>query len=237
VRVLSSCADQFGTIETSVGSVPSHLIEGLIDACVRALGSVVVMLRNLVVLALLALPAGAAAQVRVDLDRDRDFSQYKTFEVEVGRLVRPDGSTDEQNTLAEDRIRRAVASELAARGLEPTSSNADLIVRVSGRDAERTEIVSSGFRHPSYWYRPVRLRSGRIVYVRSYNYWRDPFYDDVWTRRYLEGALTMDVVDRDTGRLVYRAQVNDEIGNNLDKYVRKSIDRAFKKFPVKERGN
>jgi hypothetical protein len=47
----------------------------------------------------------------------------------------------------------------------------------------------------------------------------------------------MDVIARDTGRLVYRAQVNDEIGSSLEKYVTKSVDRAFKKFPVKERGN
>ena len=87
---------------------------------------------------------------------------------------------------------------------------------------------------PAYWYRPVRLRNGRIAYVRSYIYWADPFYNDVWTHRYLEGALTMDVIERDTGRLVYRAQVIDTIGNNLEKYVTKSVDRAFKKFPVKE---
>lgn len=192
------------------------------------------MLRYVVACALLALPAVAAAQVRVDFDRDRDFSRDKTFEVEVGRLVRADGVTDEQNTLAEERIRRAVSRELIGRRLEPTSSGADLIVRVSGRDSERTEIVRSGFSSPAYWYRPVRLRNGRIAYVRSYNYWADPFYNDVWTRRYLEGALTMDVIERDTGRLVYRAQVIDSIGNSLEKYVTKSVDRAFKKFPVKE---
>lgn len=195
------------------------------------------MLRSLLVLTLLALPVGAAAQVRVDFDRHHDFRQYKTFEVEVGPLVRADGVIDEQNTLAEDRIRSAVARELTARGLERSTSGADLIVRVSGRDAERTEIVNSGFHRPLYWYRPVRLRNGRIVYFRSYNYWADPFYDNVWSRRYLEGALTMDVVERETGRLVYRAQVNDEIGGNPDKYVTKSLDRAFKKFPVKETEN
>jgi hypothetical protein len=195
------------------------------------------MLRFLVALTLLALPAGAAAQVRVDFDHQQDFSQYRTFTVEVGPLVRADGVTDEQNTLAEGRLRRAVESELTARGLEPTSSGADLIVRVSGRDAERAEIVNSGFNYPSYWYRPVRLRNGRIVYFRTYNYWSHPFYNDVWTRRYLEGSLTMDVVERDTGRLLYRARVNDEIGDNLEKYVAKSVDRGFKKFPLKERGN
>ena len=196
------------------------------------------MLRAMIVMSLLALPMGAAAQVRVDFDRHLDFRQYRTFDVAVGPLVRADGTTDEHNTLAEDRLRRAVASELTARGLESTSEGADLLVRVSGRDIERTEVVSSGFSHfPTYWYRPVRLRDGRILYVRTYDYWRRPYYDDAWTRRYLEGALTVDVVERDTGRLVFRAQVNDEIGGNLDKYVAKSVDRAFKKFPVKESGN
>jgi Domain of unknown function (DUF4136) len=74
-------------------------------------------------------------------------------------------------------------------------------------------------------------------YLRSYSSWNRPFYDDVWTRRYLEGTLTVDVVERDTGRLLYRAEVNNEIGDNLEKYVAKSVDRAFKKFPVKELGN
>ena len=197
------------------------------------------MFRSILVLSsLLALPTVAAAQVRVDFDRHQDFSHYRTFDVAIGALVRADGIADEQNTLAEDRLRRAIAGELMARGLESTDVGADLIVRVSGRDSERAEIVSSGFyNYPVYSYRPVRLRSGRIAYLRTYGYWGRPYFDDVWTRRYLEGSLTIDVTERDTGRLLYRAQVNNEIGNNLDKHITKSVDRAFKKFPVKERGN
>ena len=181
---------------------------------------------------------GAAAQVRVDVDRHADFGQYRTFDIAVGPLVRADGTTDEHNTLAEDRLRRAVARERAARGLESTSAGADLLVRVSSRDTERTQVVGSGFpNYPTYWYRPFRLRNGRIVYLRTYDSWSRPFYDDVWTRRYLEGALTVDVVERETGRLVFRAQVNRDVGSDLGKYVAKSVDRAFKEFPVKERRN
>jgi Domain of unknown function (DUF4136) len=56
----------------------------------------------------------------------------------------------------------------------------------------------------------------------------------VLTRRYLEGLTTIDVIDRTTGALVYRAEVTQELGKNPDKDVTKAVDQAFKKFPVKE---
>jgi len=181
---------------------------------------------------LVALPAVAlAADVRVDFDRHTDFSKYRTFKVEVGSLVRPDGSIDEQNTLAENRIREAVTSELVGRGLEPAADGASLVIRISGRDTERVAVVSSGWpAYGGYWNR----RWGYWGRPYGFGYWRSPFYDDVWTRRYVEGALTVDVIDRQTEALVYRAQVTEEVGKDLDKQVTKSIDHAFKKFPVKE---
>ena len=95
---------------------------------------------------LVALPAVALADVRVDLDRSKDFGKYRTFTVELGPLVRPDGTIDEHNTLAENRLRDAVTRELESRGLESTdSSTANLVVRVSGRDTDRVSIVSTGF--------------------------------------------------------------------------------------------
>lgn len=178
-------------------------------------------------------PLVALAEVRVDLDRHKDFGQYRTFNVEVGALVRPDGSVDETNTLAENRIRNAVTSELLARGLEPTDESPSLIVRVSGRDSERVSVISTAPVYPRYYSRR------RFAYWGPYRYgfWGSPYYGDVWTRRYLEGALTVDVIDHRTGDLVYRAQVTDEVGKDLDKQVAKSIDKAFKKFPVKELEN
>jgi len=181
---------------------------------------------------LVAIPAVVSAEVRVDVDRHKDFTQYRTFNVEIGPLVRPDGVVDERNTIAENRIRSAVTSELQSRGLEPTDNSANLVVRVSGRDTERVSVVSTGFpAYSGYWVR--RGYWGR-PYRYGFGYWGSPFYGDVWTRRYLEGALTVDVIERDTGALVYRARVTDEIGKDLDKQVAKSIDQAFKKFPVKE---
>ena len=181
---------------------------------------------------LVALPAVALADVRVDLDRSKDFGKYRTFTVELGSLIRPDGTIDEHNTLAENRLRDAVTRELESRGLEPTDSGtANLVVRVSGRDTDRVSIVSTGwpaysgfgYRRWGYWGRPYR-----------FGYWGAPYYNDVVTRRYIEGALTVDVVEQQTGALVYRARVTDEVGKDLDKQATRSVDKAFKKFPVKE---
>jgi hypothetical protein len=179
------------------------------------------------------IPAAAFAEVRVDLDRHKDFSQYRTFDVQVGALIRPDGSVDETNTLAENRIRNAVTSELLARGLEPTDEGASLIVRVSERNSERVSVISTAPVYPRYYWRRRAYWGGPY----RYGFWGSPYYGDVWTRRYLEGALTVDVIERHTGALIYRAQVTDEIGKDLDKQVAKSIDKAFKKFPVKELEN
>jgi hypothetical protein len=194
------------------------------------------MLRKIfVVLLLLILPAPLlAAEVRVDYNRYIDFAKYRTFDIEVGPLIRGDGVADERNTLAENRLRQAIALELRARGLEEAAGEADLVVHVSGRNSERTAIVSSGF--GPYWGYGYRRFGywGRYGYWNPYGYWATPFRDDVWTRRYLEGSLIVDVVERDTDRLVYRAHVIDEVGKNLDKQVANAIDKAFKKFPVKE---
>src|ERR1700752_5352353 len=169
------------------------------------LGDTVMLGKIVVASFLVVLPAVALADVVADFDRHKDFSKYRTFTVELGTLVRPDGTIDEHNTLAENRIRDGVTNELVARGLEPTDSgNANLVVRVSGRDSDRVSIVSTGWpayggfyqRRFGYWGRPYRC-----------GFWGAPYYGDVVTRRYVEGALTVDVIERDTGALVYRARV------------------------------
>jgi hypothetical protein len=204
-----------------------------VDATTGVFRGTVIMFRTIVaIFSLVALPAVAAAQVRVDVDRHRDFSKYQTFDVEVGPLVRADGTLDEENTLAEDRLRRAAIDELQARGLEVTEGGADLVVRISGCETERTDIVGSGLNSYPYYWGGFRYR--RWGYRVPYGYWGRPYFNDVWTRRYLEGSLTVDIIERGTGSLVYRAQVSDEIGKDLDKHVTKMVDRAFKKFPVKE---
>jgi hypothetical protein len=177
-----------------------------------------------IILWLVVLPAIATAQTRVDFDRHKDFSGYKTFSLEVAPLIRADGVLDEHNTLAERRLREAVTRESLARGLERTDIGADLTVRVSSRETERTVVQSSGWDPYPFGYRWIWHR--RWGYRRSWGPW-GVYEGDVWTRRYVEGSVLIDVIERDTGQLVYRAEVANEIGSDLDKHITKTVDKAF----------
>jgi hypothetical protein len=172
----------------------------------------------------LALPATAlATDVRVDYDRHRNFSGYKTFSVEIGPFVQADGGVDERNTLAENRLRRAISGELESRGLESDDTASDVVVRVSGRENARTAL------HASPWIGYPRYYWG---YRRYWYGWSGRSYSNVWVRNYLEDSLTVDVIDRRSGELVYRARVVDEVGKNPDKQAVRAMEKAFKKFPV-----
>jgi len=188
--------------------------------------------KALITLFVLAVPVVVVAQTRVDFDRHTDFSRYKTFAVEVEPAIRADGAVDEYNTLAEKRLDQAVTRELRTRGLEATDIGADIIVRVSSRETEQAIVLSQGwyaYPYPWGWSRRWAYWGG----PGSWGYW-GPYAGNVWPRRYLEESVTIDAIDGDTGDLVYRAEVVSEIGNDRDKQARKAVDRAFKKFPIKE---
>jgi hypothetical protein len=165
------------------------------------------------------------AETRVDVNRHKDFSQYKTFTIEVTPPVR-EGAVDENNTIAMNRLRRAITSELQLYGLRPVDREGDLTVRARIREIERTEVVSSGY--PYGWYGPWGYGYG--------GYWGAPYWGGgAWTYRYLEGTTTIDLIERATSDLVYRAEVIrkvDDDEEDLDDDAMKIAHKAFKKYPV-----
>jgi len=178
---------------------------------------------------LVAFPIGALAETRVDMDRSKDFRQYRTFTVEVSPPIR-NGEVDENNTIEVNRLRDAVTSAFRARGMMPTDDDADLVLRVASRETERTELVSS-FAGPYDWYGPWGYGYG--------GYWGAPYWGwggDVWTYRYLEGTTAIDVIERTTGDLVYRAEVTakvDDDEEDLNYDAVKVARKALKKFPAR----
>ena len=181
--------------------------------------------RTFVTVWLVVCPAVVMAETRVDVNRHKDFNQYKTFTIEVTPPVR-DGAVDDNNTIAMNRLRRAITSELHLHGLRQVDSGGDLMVRARSRETERTELVGSGY--PYGGYGPWGYGYG--------GYWAGPYWGgDVWTYRYFEGTTTIDLIEPATGDLVYRAEVIRKVEDDeddLDDDAVKIARKAFKKFPV-----
>ena len=180
--------------------------------------------RTFVTAWLVVCPAVVMAETRVDLNRSKDFSRYKTFTIDVSPPVR-EGAIDENNTIAMNRLRRAITSELQAYGLRQVDSGGDLMVHARSRETERTQLVSSGY---PYGYGPWGYGYAA--------YWGAPYWGgDVWTYRYFEGTTTIDLIERATSDLVYRAEVIrkvDDDEEDLDDDAARIAYKALKKFPV-----
>jgi hypothetical protein len=176
---------------------------------------------------LVAFPAVAMAETRVDINRQKNFSEYRTFTIEVSPLVR-NGEVDEGDTITDNRLREAAGVALSARGLTQVESGGDLTVRVRMREDERTELMGPGAAfYPYGWYGPWGYGYG--------SYWASPWGGSVWAYRYLEGTTTFDVIETATGDRVYRAEVIDEVDDDeedLDRDARKVAHKAFRKFPA-----
>jgi hypothetical protein len=180
-----------------------------------------------VTLWLLVLPVVAAAETRIDISPSANFSQYKTYKVEVEPPIRY-GQVDEDDTITENRFRRVVDYQLRLHGLTASDTDPDLIVRVSRCVWEQTELVGYG----GYPYGPWGYGYGGY----GYGYWGAPYWGNVYTYTYLEGWTRFDVIDSATEQLAYRAEVTRKVDKDEEDQDRDAIKiaaKAFKKFPVR----
>ena len=176
-------------------------------------------------LCILAFAAVATADTRVEIAPGKPFSSYKTFSVEVNAPIDIYGQVDEDNTIAENRLRQAVMREFQARGLEPVESGGDLTIKVSSRMSEQTVLVG-GYGYP-YGYYPGYWRAG---------YWGYGYgYGGAWPYTYIQGDWRFDVIENNSGDLVYRGEYMDDVGKNLVRETNKAAYKAFKKYPVSAR--
>lgn len=173
-------------------------------------------------LATLAACVGAP-RVSTDYDAGYDFAAIVDY-----HLVEHDVSTDPSgmgNTLADQRIARVIADEMAQRGLPAVSAeDADILVNFYIVTADRTQVTAY---NDGYGYR--RYGSG---YGRGGTY-AERQRVDVWN--YTEGTLILDLVDPAEQRIVWRGEtsalVKDRTGEERDAMAREYVGALFAKMP------
>lgn len=171
--------------------------------------------------AIVALIAACATSPSIDIDYDRGFSfiglETYAWLPEAGRAQAEGGP---RNPLIEQRIVRAVDSELAARGYRQVEADeADFLVSFLGGTQERMDV----YRTYDY-YRPYGYRWGGWVAVPETN-----------VRHYTEGTLLIDVIDRESQHLVWRGTatgtVRDLDPDEMTARINEAVADILAEFP------
>jgi hypothetical protein len=175
---------------------------------------------SVVVSLFFATSVALADHVNVDYDRGVNFSKFRTF-IWVEKPV-----TD--SPFMSDRIVEAVNGQLLAKGLEPVDSDADLCIEAKSSLQQRVEYTTyynswggwgwgPGWGEPGWWYG-----------------WGGPGWATTYADTYTEGNVTVDLIDRATGKVVWRGVFEDKVSSKPEKQwkkMAKAISKMFEDYP------
>jgi Domain of unknown function (DUF4136) len=164
-----------------------------------------------IAMVLLTTIASAGQEVKTDYDRSADFSQYKTYSW-VGVKTK--------DPLMVDRIKSAVNSTLAEKGLRQVDSGGDLSLNAM-------EIT--------------RNQQTLNTFYDGFGGWRFGGFGDAetTTETYKVGTLVVDIFDTQTKKLLWRGSSSDTLSSNSGKNIKnldKGVAKMFKHFPPETKG-
>jgi hypothetical protein len=182
------------------------------------------VLQTLPLFALLILQGCAThPNVRSEYDRAADFSRYHTF-----NFVSP-LTTDKlgYSSLLTQQLKTAVTMQMEQRGYK-LAPDPDLLVNFSGKLQEKVDVESS----PAY--------SGSYYGYRAGYYGAWPGYamgSDVYTVRYNEGTLNVDVIDAHTMQMVWEGVTVGEVKQkhlkDREATINKAVSNIFAQYPFR----
>jgi len=161
----------------------------------------------------------AFGKVRVDYDHRAQFSKYKTFMW----LEKPE--TDDP--FMESRIVNAVNGQLLKKGLEPVSANADLCIKVTSsvEEIQTLNTFYSGGGFNNWGWGPGWGWGGG---------WGGPSWATTYVDTSLEATTVVDLIDRATGKQIWRGVGKGHISDKPEKATKKTVERIremFEDFP------
>lgn len=153
--------------------------------------------------------------VKYDYNMQADFSVYKSYDW----MPVPDKAGI--NDLVVDRIKKAVDSELSAKGLNKASQNPDFLIAEHLGKQDKVEVDSWGY---GYYNPRLAYRGG---------FWGP---DNVSTYHYKEGVLILDFVDAGSKKLFWRGSAKARIQNvdapeKSEKLIYEAVKKILAKYP------
>lgn len=179
--------------------------------------------------------SACAPTVNVEQRPGVNFNNYRTF-AWADTEVKTSGDQNPllNSPIARDRIRQAIAGELAARGIREVQRNPDfyLTTHIFVEQAERT--VANPTPPPPAFSYPYLVRFRGALIPVNYGYWYSPaYYQTTHTEQYREGTLVLDFIDAKTHNLVWRGSMADPVDDpaRLGKQFAEAAKDILEKFP------
>jgi hypothetical protein len=175
----------------------------------------------LLMLSLLMATACSSITVSSDYDPKADYSAYRTYDW-APRAEQPVKDPVLDNALLDGRIRHAVETELAAKGLEKDGAGKpDLLIAYHVAVQGKLDIAQT----PNYSYGP---------------YWRYGSYagSSAYVRQYDEGTLILDLIDVSTKQLVWRGSAQAEVKKEVtpeeqQRRINEVVRKILERYPPK----
>jgi len=170
-----------------------------------------------------AINAGCSGiTVSQDYDKGADFAALRTFSWKIDPDAKPDDQP-EMSPLVASRVRKAIESELGAKGITLDDSSPDFLVdynlRVESKISSSNVGTTIGFGTGGYWH------VGGVVISTA---------PDI--RQYDEGTLYIDFYTAEDTRLIWRgisSQVIDkhEPPDRVTKQINLNVQKILEQFP------
>jgi hypothetical protein len=164
-------------------------------------------------------------EIRTDYDKSIDFAQYKTF-----AFIQPLGTDREAySTITTSLIKRAVQTQLEARGYVYSAKDPDLLVNFNTKVEDKTVITD----------RPVAPIAHYYQYRgRLYSIWNTYGYEtDI--DQYKEGTLNVDLVDAKRKQLVWEGiaigRVTQKAIKDRETRINAAVQEIFAQYPFSAR--
>lgn len=178
---------------------------------------------------------GCAPAVHVEQQANVNYANYHTFDF-ADTEVRTNGDRNPllRSSIAQDRIKQAIAAELGKRGLRQSPRRPDFLVTTHTYVEQVEQTVYDT--QPAYGYAypyAVTYRGG-LLPVNYNRYYSPAYYSTPRTERYREGTLVIDFIDGRTRSLVWRGSLADPVNDpaRLGSDFSEAAKDILAKFPV-----
>lgn len=153
---------------------------------------------------------------------DIDFSKYKTYQIyglDIKNTPEFEPKRSGLNLLIVE-----INNQMNARGYKKVKDNPDLIINLGVLIIKEVQTRETDF----------RTDAPKYIGQRNYN-WES---EEVVVRKYIEGTVTLDLVDTNKNELIWQAVSAGTLSKKREKNEKKivkSVQKLFKKYPVPEK--